>query len=268
MKKRAQRRAIMDFRHLRGYMDQNRREIEDRHSAEAFLDFMDGRTIPVSGVATIGRAPDSLVVLIDRSVSRHHARIFYESGHFWLKDLDSANGTTLNRKRVKNVQMLRDEDEIAFGEIKTIFRASDQPGPASIGNDPLEGEEPLSQDGTPTDNLGLTAGTTAEYINSQQMKNSLAGAQRQLKAKKEESELLKREVAALRSENTLLRRKLEQKQGTGSSMPAGASIPAASGTLEQENQRLIKLTKQLEKALADVNLRLRNLQRMHDRESD
>jgi pSer/pThr/pTyr-binding forkhead associated (FHA) protein len=259
----------MMLRHLRGIIDKSRTEIEEQHPSAAVLDFFDGRVIPISDVATIGRAPESYIVLNERSISRHHARIFYESGHYWLKDLDSANGTTLNGKRIKQVQMLSNKDEVAFGEAKAVFRASDQPGPASIGNDPLEGEEPLSQDGTPTDALAVTAGTTADYINTQRIKNDLTSTRSQLEAKNEEMGSLRKEIEALRAENQLLSGKLEKQQGISARrLPAGASIPATTEALEQENQRLRKLTKQLEKTLADVNLRLRNLQQLFDRRGD
>lgn len=256
------------LRHLRGIKDKGRTEIEEQHSSAAVLDFVDGRVIDISDVATIGRAPDSYIVLNERSISRHHARIFYESGHYWLRDLGSANGTRINGKSVKLVQMLGNEDEIAFGEVKAIFRASGQPGPASIGNDPFEGEGPLSQDGTPTDGLAMTAGTTADYISTGKMRNDLACTRSQLAATNEQAEFLKKEIEALRRENQWLKSRLDQQQSLAAYPPAGASIPAASEALERENQRLRKLTQQLEKTLADVNLRLRNLQQLFDRRGD
>ncbi len=48
----------------------------------------------------IGRDPDNEIVLRDPRVSRHHARIIFERGFFVLYDLASANGTTVNGKRI------------------------------------------------------------------------------------------------------------------------------------------------------------------------
>src|SRR6059036_4018437 len=97
----------------------------------------------VERVATIGRAPESHVVLSARSVSRHHSRIFFEGGHFWIKDLDSGNGTTVNGKQIK-LQMLSDGDKVSFGEAKGLFRSGAQSsGPAALAKDPLEGSDPL-----------------------------------------------------------------------------------------------------------------------------
>lgn len=48
----------------------------------------------------IGRDPDNEIVLRDPRVSRHHARIIFERGFFVVYDLASANGTTVNGKRI------------------------------------------------------------------------------------------------------------------------------------------------------------------------
>ena len=49
-------------------------------------------------------------------LSRRHARIFREGAFIYLADLESRNGTTLNRVRVGQTPcQLRDGDEICFG---------------------------------------------------------------------------------------------------------------------------------------------------------
>lgn len=60
-----------------------------------------GTAVPLSGsVITIGRAPDSTIVLSDDYVSTRHARI-YPSGSDWVvEDLGSTNGTWINKTRV------------------------------------------------------------------------------------------------------------------------------------------------------------------------
>ena len=64
---------------------------------------------------TIGRSPDSDVVLDDRSVSRHHARLLREDdGGYRLEDVGSRNGTFVNRRRVES-RRLDDGDEIQLG---------------------------------------------------------------------------------------------------------------------------------------------------------
>ena len=49
---------------------------------------------------SIGRAEDNAVVLPDASVSRHHAELAADSGHWALRDRGSHNGTFLNGCRV------------------------------------------------------------------------------------------------------------------------------------------------------------------------
>ncbi len=49
---------------------------------------------------TIGRSPDSSLVIQDDYTSTHHARIEARGGQWLLRDLDSTNGTTFNGIRV------------------------------------------------------------------------------------------------------------------------------------------------------------------------
>jgi DNA-binding winged helix-turn-helix (wHTH) protein len=87
----------------------------------------------------IGRGNDCQIVLPERQVSRHHARITSEQGIYILHDLGSKNGTHLNGARVQGSTNLRDGDEIQIAlRVKLIFVGTD----ATI---PLTVEEPLTQ---------------------------------------------------------------------------------------------------------------------------
>jgi hypothetical protein len=69
----------------------------------------------------IGRHPTlATFVMDDPTISAQHARIRYEDGHYLLVDLDSTNGTFVNRQRVKT-QVLADQDRIRFGAVELIF---------------------------------------------------------------------------------------------------------------------------------------------------
>lgn len=199
----------------------------------AELEFEDGKKHTIGRVATLGRAPESDVVLNLPSVSRNHARIFLEGGRYWIKDLDSANGTKVNGKKIK-IQMLSNEDRVIFGEAKAVFRTSPQPvGPVSLGRDPLEGVETVPrEDGTPTG--GLKATYRAERSEEDRL--------RELQSTEEQ----------LRKENESLRLELDKSHGVQD--------------LATENERLRRLVSQLERALADTNLRLHNLQEHLDRQ--
>jgi hypothetical protein len=69
---------------------------------------------------TVGRRPDSDVVLDDVTVSRDHALIVRRNGGFWLDDLGSLNGTYVNRRRIDS-HRLEDGDELQVGKYKLTF---------------------------------------------------------------------------------------------------------------------------------------------------
>ena len=77
--------------------------------------------IRVDGVLAIGRTEQPFAGYRDDIVamlSRRHARIFSEAGVVYVADLDSSNGTTVNRAAVGTVPSpLRDGDEVCFGGV-------------------------------------------------------------------------------------------------------------------------------------------------------
>ena len=61
----------------------------------------------------IGRDEDECdLVIADRQVSRHHARISLEEGRYVVQDLGSKNGTYVNGKGLEGPHSLQDGDEI------------------------------------------------------------------------------------------------------------------------------------------------------------
>jgi phosphoserine phosphatase RsbU/P len=62
----------------------------------------------------LGRHTDNQLVLRDNRVSRTHARIFAEHGHYVIEDLDSRHGTWVNGARISR-HVLRNSDRIDFG---------------------------------------------------------------------------------------------------------------------------------------------------------
>ena len=85
--------------------------------ASAKLKF-DGREIEiVENITTLGRASDNIVSFIaDSNVSRYHAEIEQrEGGDFWLNELESSNGTTVNGEPVEHEKLLKDGDVILLG---------------------------------------------------------------------------------------------------------------------------------------------------------
>ncbi|RPI48662.1 MAG: FHA domain-containing protein, partial [Chloroflexi bacterium] len=65
---------------------------------------------------TIGRDDDNRIVLADGRASRHHATIEDRAGTLVVQDLQSANGTFVNGRRVAGTQVLRQDDAIRIGD--------------------------------------------------------------------------------------------------------------------------------------------------------
>lgn len=73
---------------------------------------------------TIGRANDNDVRLFDWFVSKKHAQIVRRDNGFYLKDLQSWRGTTVNGQNVRSEVQLKEGDEITLGT--TVLRFSDR----------------------------------------------------------------------------------------------------------------------------------------------
>jgi hypothetical protein len=83
-----------------------------------------GDRVPLGeSVLTIGRLPESNIVLADPNVSRSHAEVRPRGVGYVVVDLGSTNGTRVNGVRVSE-QELVDGDELAFGNTRMRFEAS------------------------------------------------------------------------------------------------------------------------------------------------
>jgi pSer/pThr/pTyr-binding forkhead associated (FHA) protein len=72
-------------------------------------------------IMTIGRHPDSTVVLWSVSASSQHAALrMKDDGHYYLQDLGSSNGTRVNGVLIEEAQ-LSDNDQISFGDEAAAF---------------------------------------------------------------------------------------------------------------------------------------------------
>ena len=66
-----------------------------------------GTVIPLSTAqVTIGRAPDSTLVIEDDYASSRHARIYSSEGSWLVEDLGSTNGTWIDRTRITSPTLL------------------------------------------------------------------------------------------------------------------------------------------------------------------
>ena len=68
-----------------------------------------------------GRHPQSDIFLDDVTVSRNHARFTERDGHRWIADLNSLNGTYVNRALIDGEVALRNGDEVQIGKFRLVF---------------------------------------------------------------------------------------------------------------------------------------------------
>jgi pSer/pThr/pTyr-binding forkhead associated (FHA) protein len=68
---------------------------------------LNGTIVPLGNVQiTIGRAPDSTLIIDDDYASSRHARIYPSEGSWVVEDLGSTNGTWIDRTRITSPTVL------------------------------------------------------------------------------------------------------------------------------------------------------------------
>lgn len=79
-----------------------------------------GQTLELSEApVTIGRAPESTLVLTDDYASSHHARLFPRDGQWLIEDLGSTNGTYLDKTKVTRATPVPPGAKVRIG--KTVL---------------------------------------------------------------------------------------------------------------------------------------------------
>ena len=71
----------------------------------------------------LGRNSECDIVLNSVSVSRHHARIFYQNGAYLIEDMGSRNGTMVNSSPVTQPSELKHRDRICICDVLLLFLA-------------------------------------------------------------------------------------------------------------------------------------------------
>ena len=67
----------------------------------------------------IGRDTHCDLSVMDEALSAHHARIIHHHGQWWLEDLNSRNGTFLNREKLNTSAVIITGDQFKCGN--TLF---------------------------------------------------------------------------------------------------------------------------------------------------
>ncbi|MDP9311520.1 MAG: winged helix-turn-helix domain-containing protein [Chloroflexota bacterium] len=71
---------------------------------------------------TIGRDPTNDLVIEHKLASRRHARFEKDDVGFYIRDLESTNGTFVNGQRIQGAYLLRNNDEVWIGDTVIVFR--------------------------------------------------------------------------------------------------------------------------------------------------
>ncbi|MCB9647643.1 MAG: FHA domain-containing protein [Deltaproteobacteria bacterium] len=69
----------------------------------------------------VGRHPKNKIRLNDREISKEHAVIERRGTEWWLRDLNSSNGTYVNGRRIREAK-LKDNDELVLGSMRLVFQ--------------------------------------------------------------------------------------------------------------------------------------------------
>lgn len=75
---------------------------------------------------TIGRHPDSVVVLEFPSVSARHALIEQRDDGYYVVDQKSSNGTRVNGAEIEEAK-LQEGDRVGFGDVQSVFYEGEAP---------------------------------------------------------------------------------------------------------------------------------------------
>ena len=72
---------------------------------------------------TIGRHPNNIIVVdTDKAISRKHAKIIYDAGHFYITDCNTVNGTYVNSQKISEPTKLSEGDQVVIGNV--TFKAA------------------------------------------------------------------------------------------------------------------------------------------------
>jgi pSer/pThr/pTyr-binding forkhead associated (FHA) protein len=105
--------------------------------ARLLLEFRgERREIPVQGTVTIGRSKTSSIPINDLMLSRSHTLIYSEGDQFFVRDMNSRNGTFVNGILLHGPQALKSGDRIRVGPAYLTFflrdRGDDRPATAPV----------------------------------------------------------------------------------------------------------------------------------------
>jgi hypothetical protein len=85
-----------------------------------------GQLFPLKPVTFLGRTPENDIIISDLAASARHARLSCANSAWWLEDLGSKNGTTLNDLYLSNPVTLTGGDVIGIGNWQLRFETGQE----------------------------------------------------------------------------------------------------------------------------------------------
>jgi len=82
------------------------------------LVFADGTRVAVSGSLSIGRAAGNDIRIDDRTISRRHARVWYDAGGAHVEDAGSSHGTFVDGEKLEGPAKLEDRSTLQLGDVQ------------------------------------------------------------------------------------------------------------------------------------------------------
>lgn len=79
---------------------------------------------------SVGRVQGNDLMLSKGNVSKRHARLLHRDGRFIVTDLNSTNGTYVNRRRITQATIVREGDRIFIGDFVLRVESTDPTGDA------------------------------------------------------------------------------------------------------------------------------------------
>ncbi|GAC1363581.1 MAG: winged helix-turn-helix domain-containing protein [Herpetosiphon sp.] len=71
---------------------------------------------------SVGRDPQNELVIDHKLASRRHARFERDDSNFFIRDLESTNGTYLNGQPITGAHLLHNNDEVWIADTVIVFR--------------------------------------------------------------------------------------------------------------------------------------------------
>jgi len=72
-------------------------------------------------VTRLGRAPSNEIIIADDACSRNHCEIFHRDGSWFVRDLNSRNGTHIDGELLDGESLIRQGQKLQVGECELVF---------------------------------------------------------------------------------------------------------------------------------------------------